>query len=52
MKVPVYSFFHGDFVDVDFFASLFYIHKEGPEEFLHTEAMACERAFMNPIHGT
>ena len=47
MKVPVYYFFHGDFVDVEFFVSRCYIHvvEEGPEECLfdHTEAPSSER---------
>ena len=56
MKAPVYSFFHGDFPDVEFFASRIYIHvvEEGPEECLFdpAEVPACERAVMQPIHGT
>ena len=41
VEVPVYSFFHGDFPDVELFASQCYIHvvEEGP-------APACERAAM------
>ena len=34
MGVPVYYFFHGDFVGVGFFALRFYVHvvEEGPKE--------------------
>ena len=56
VEVPVYYFFHRDFVDDKFFALRRYIHmvEEVPEEciFDHIEALACERAAMQPIHGT
>ena len=52
----MYSFFSGDFPDVKFFASRHSIHvvEEGPEECLFdpAEVPACERAVMQPIHGT
>ena len=52
----MYSSFHVDFPDVEFFASQSYIYvvQEGPEEciFDNTEAPACERDAMQPIHGT
>ena len=56
MESSVYYFFHGDFVDVDLFESRLYIHlvKGSHEECLfdHTEAPACKRAAVQPIHGT
>ena len=56
VEVPVYYFFHRDFVDDKFFALRRYIHmvEEVPEEciFDHIEALACERAAMKLIHDT
>ena len=50
MEVPVYYFFRGDFLDVEFFVLQRYIHvlEEGPEECLfdRTEVLDCNRAFM------
>ena len=50
VEVPVYYFFRGDFLDVEFFVFQRYIHvlEEGPEECLfdRTEVLDCNRAFM------
>ena len=55
MVASVYSFFRGDFPDVEFFASRRYVHvtKEGLKESLFdlTEAPAYQRAVMQPIYG-
>ena len=53
MEVPVYSFFHGDFNYVDFFASQHYFHvvEEVPEECLFdpTEAPYYERDVITQV---
>ena len=55
VKVPVYSFFRGNFIGVEFFASRNYIVvvEEGPEEFIFdlTESPTCERSGMKLLHG-
>ena len=52
---PVYYLFHGDFPDVELFASHNYVHvtEEGPEEsfFGPPKALACQRVAMQLIYG-
>ena len=55
MEAPVYSFFQGDFPDVEFFDLQHYINvvEEDTYEvvFDPAEAPACERAVVKPFHG-
>ena len=52
VEAPMYSFFHGYFPDIEFFALRHYIHvvEEGPEECLFdpAEVSAYERDVMQP----
>ena len=59
MEAPVYSFFQGDFPDVEFFDLQHYINvvEEDTDEVVFDPAeapaceRACERAAVQPIHG-
>ena len=56
MEEQVYYYFYVDIPDVNLFSSRYYINvvEEGPAEgiFYTAEAPSCERAVMQPIHGT